>query len=237
MNLDTAREVADKFFQKSGEIKELSGERNPNFLVTTPVGKFVLKIHSADEVSQIKIQQSALATLEQLVKFQTPITVPATSGELLVDIGEGNFARMLTWIDGDLWSQSQDIGENHKVQLGRLIATVDSQLATVDCTNFRTALDQPFGWNALQANELTADIALIKDADLRDQVSTIFDRISNRTLAKVSALPHQLIHNDASLRVNLCLQMFVGKLRLGNNRQRRQLRTMQPASKWLCLEK
>jgi len=55
MNLDTAREVADKFFQKSGEIKELSGERNPNFLVTTPVGKFVLKIHSADEVSQIKV--------------------------------------------------------------------------------------------------------------------------------------------------------------------------------------
>ena len=198
MDLDTAREVAEKFFSKSGDIKELAGERNPNFLVTTTHGKFVLKIHSGEEVSQIQIQQSALAALEQVDKFQTPTTVPANSGDLLVDIGEGKFARMLTWIDGDLWSQSKDLGESHKSQLGRLIATVDSKLATVDCTNFRTTLDQPFGWNALQAKELVADIALIQDAELRAQVSTIFDRIANRTLAKVLALPHQLIHNDAN---------------------------------------
>ena len=105
MDLDTAREVAAKFFSKSGDIKELAGERNPNFLVTTTHGKFVLKIHSSEEVSQIQIQQSALAVLEQVYKFQTPTTVPADSGELLVAIGEGRFARMLTWIDGDLWSQ------------------------------------------------------------------------------------------------------------------------------------
>ena len=198
MDLDTAREVAEKFFNKSGDIKVLAGERNPNFLVTTTAGKFVLKIHSGEEVSQIQIQQSALAALEHVNKFHTPTTVPANSGELLVDIGEGKFARMLTWIDGDLWSQSQDLGERHKSQLGRLIATVDSKLATVDCTNFRTTLDQPFGWNALQAKKLISDIALIQDAELRAQVSTIFDRISNRTLAKVLALPHQLIHNDAN---------------------------------------
>jgi Ser/Thr protein kinase RdoA (MazF antagonist) len=105
---------------------------------------------------------------------------------------------MLTWIDGELWSQSKDLGENNKAQLGRLIASVDSQLANVDCTDYRATLDQPFGWNALQAKELVADIALIKDAELREHVSTIFNRITNRTLAKVLALPHQLIHNDAN---------------------------------------
>jgi Ser/Thr protein kinase RdoA (MazF antagonist) len=103
MNLELAREVAEKFFQKSGDIEVLAGERNPNFLVTTTAGKFVLKIHSGEEVSQIQIQESALSALEQLVKFQTPKTIPAASGEPLVDIGEGKFARMLTWIDGDLW--------------------------------------------------------------------------------------------------------------------------------------
>ena len=118
MDLDTAREVAEKFFKKSGDIKVLAGERNPNFLVTTTAGKFVLKIHGAEEVSQIQIQQTALATLEQLVKFQTPVAVPSASGEKLVDIGEGKFARMLTWIDGDLWSQSQGLGESNKAQLG-----------------------------------------------------------------------------------------------------------------------
>jgi Ser/Thr protein kinase RdoA (MazF antagonist) len=77
MELELAREVAAKFFSKSGDIKELAGERNPNFLVTTTAGKFVLKIHSGEEVSQILIQQTALASLEQLVKFQTPATIPA----------------------------------------------------------------------------------------------------------------------------------------------------------------
>jgi Ser/Thr protein kinase RdoA (MazF antagonist) len=86
MDLDSAREVAAKFFSKSGDITVLAGERNPNFLLTTTNGKFVLKIHSSEEVSQIQSQQSALASLEQVDKFQTPTTVPANSGELLVDI-------------------------------------------------------------------------------------------------------------------------------------------------------
>ena len=198
MALDTAREVADKFFKKSGDIKVLSGERNPNYLVTTTDGKFVLKIHGVDEVSQIQIQQSALATLEKLVKFQTPMTVPATSGELLVDIGEGKFARMLTWIDGDLWSQSKDLSEGHKVALGRLIATVDNELASVDVSKYRSVLDRPFGWNTLQVQSLVHDIELIKDAELKQHVKLILDRVINGTLAKVKALPHQLIHNDAN---------------------------------------
>ena len=198
MDLESASQIAAKHFGITGNATTLAGERNPNFLITNATEKFVLKIHSVDEIPQIQLQQKVLAALEYLVKFQTPKSVPATSGELLVDLGEGKFARMLTWIDGALWSQAQEIGEIQKAQLGRLIATVDSKLATVDCADFRTTLDQPFGWNALQANELVTDIALIKDVELRNQVSTIFDRISNRTLAKLSALPHQLIHNDAN---------------------------------------
>jgi Ser/Thr protein kinase RdoA (MazF antagonist) len=161
MALDIAREVADKFFKKSGDIKLLFGERNPNYLVTTKDGKFVLKIHSVDEVLQLQIQQSALAALENLVKFQTPITVPATSGELLVDIGDGKFARMLSWIDGDLWSQSKNLSDGHKIALGKLIATVDIELGSVDVAKYRNELDRPFGWNALQVQSLVDDIELI----------------------------------------------------------------------------
>ena len=198
MDPELASQIAVKHFGVTGTATALAGERNPNFLIATATEKFVLKIHSADEIPQIRLQENALAALDHLVQFQTPRTIPATSGELLVEIGDRKFARMLTWIDGALWSQAQEIGEIQKAQLGRLIATVDTKLATVECTDFRTTLDQPFGWNALQANELVADIALIKDAELRNQVSAIFDRISNRTLAKVQALPHQLIHNDAN---------------------------------------
>ena len=198
MDLDTAREVAEKFFNKSGDIKVLAGERNPNFLVTTTTGKFVLKIHSGEEVSQIQIQQSALAALETLGKFQTPMTVSAVSGELLVDIGEGKFARMLTWIDGDLWSEANNQAEDHKVQLGRLIAAVDGKLAAVDPAKHLEVLNRPFGWNVLQAEDLLGSIKLISDLELQAQVQTIFDRAISKSLPNVNALQHQIIHNDAN---------------------------------------
>ena len=123
--------------------------------------------------------------------------MPAKSKELLVDAGNGKFARMLAWIPGELWSASET-SESHKVALGRLIATVDNELASVDVAKYRSVLDRPFGWNALQVQSLVDDIELIKDADLKAHVKLILDRVINGTLAKVKALPHQLIHNDAN---------------------------------------
>jgi 4-aminobutyrate aminotransferase-like enzyme/Ser/Thr protein kinase RdoA (MazF antagonist) len=198
MELESARELAESKFGIKGKASLLAGERNPNFLIESTSGKFVLKIHDASELSQLKIQQLALTSLESLNSFQTPNFVPAKSNELLVDAGNGKFARMLTWIDGDLWSQSKDLSEGDKVALGRLIATVDHDLASVDVTKYQSVLDRPFGWNALQVKSLAADVELIKDAELKQHVKLILDRMINSTLSKVIALPHQLIHNDAN---------------------------------------
>jgi len=198
MDLDTAREVAEKFFNKSGDIKVLAGERNPNLLVTSNTEKFVLKIHASDELQQIEVQQVALVSLEELADFQTPRTVPSIAGDLLTDIGGGEFARLLNWIDGELWSETKDLSEDHKVQLGKLIASVDSKLAEVDASKHLEVLNRPFGWNVLRAEVLLADIKLIADAELQEHVQTIFDRSIAKSLPKVRALQHQLIHNDAN---------------------------------------
>lgn len=198
MILAEAQRIAKDYFGVAGEITALAGERNPNFLITGAAGRFVLKIHDLAEVPQIEIQQKVLAGLEKLTDFQTPRTVSSVAGELLTEIGNEKFARLLTWIDGDLWSQSQEISERHKVQLGKLIATVDSKLASENFEAHRGVLDQPFGWNALQAPNHYCDLNLITDADLRGHVQFIFDRAITKTLPKVRALQHQLIHNDAN---------------------------------------
>lgn len=198
MNSAEAQSIAKTHFGIEGEVSTLAGERNPNFLVSSQVGQFVLKIQGGDELAQIQIQQSALSTLEQLVEFQTPSTVPGVSGELLVDIGEGKFARLLSWIDGDLWSQANELSDEHKVQLGKLIANVDKKLAGIDSEQFRSVLDQPFGWNSLQAESLVSDVELISNPELKSQVKTIIDRAIANSLPKLKALPHQVIHNDAN---------------------------------------
>jgi 4-aminobutyrate aminotransferase-like enzyme/Ser/Thr protein kinase RdoA (MazF antagonist) len=198
MELDLARELVESKFGIKGKASLLAGERNPNFLIESASGKFVLKIDDASELAQLEIQQLALARLQPLAKFQTPKLVPAKTNELLVDSGDGKFARILTWIDGDLWSQSKNLSDGHKVALGRLIATVDHELAGMDVAKYRSELDRPFGWNALQMQSLVADLGLIKDAELKNHVKLILDRIINSTLSKVVALPHQLIHNDAN---------------------------------------
>jgi 4-aminobutyrate aminotransferase-like enzyme/Ser/Thr protein kinase RdoA (MazF antagonist) len=198
MELDLARELVESKFGIKGKASLLAGERNPNFLIESASERFVLKIHDASELSQLEIQQLALARLRPLTKFQTPKLVPAKTNELLVDAGDGKFARILTWIVGELWSQSKELSEANKVQLGKLIATVDNELASVDVTKYQSVIDRPFGWNALQMQSLVADLDLIKDAELKNHAKLIFDRMINSTLSKVVALPHQLIHNDAN---------------------------------------
>jgi 4-aminobutyrate aminotransferase-like enzyme/Ser/Thr protein kinase RdoA (MazF antagonist) len=197
MELESARELAESKFGIKGKASLLAGERNPNFLIESDSEKYVLKIHDASELLQLEIQQLALTSLESLASFQTPNFVPAKSNELLVDAGNGKFARMLAWIPGELWSASET-AESHKVALGRLIATVDNELAGLDVTKYRSVLDRPFGWNALQVQSLADDVELIKDAELKANVKLILDRMINSTLSKVIALPHQLIHNDAN---------------------------------------
>jgi len=197
MDQRLAFEAAKKFFGITGELVELAGERNPNYLLTTDTEHFVLKIQNADEVAQIEIQELALAQLSGLSRFSTPRTITSANGQSLVSIGDGQFARMLTWIPGELWSASET-SESHKVALGQLIATVDNELAKVDVAEHGNVLDRPFGWNALQVQSLVADVDLIKDPELKVNVKLILDRVINTTLAKVKALPNQLIHNDAN---------------------------------------
>ena len=197
MESTAANDIAKKHFGITGQLVELPGERNPNYLLTTETENFVLKIQHADEVSQVEIQELALAQLSGLTKFSIPQTIAGSNGESLASIGDDLFARMLSWIPGELWSASET-SESHKVALGKLIATVDDELARVDVTKHRSVLDRPFGWNALQVESLISDVDLINDPDLKAQVKLILDRVINSTLAKLSALPHQLIHNDAN---------------------------------------
>ncbi len=197
MKSENAQGLAANYFGIAGEVTVLPGERNPNFLVTNGVQMYVLKIHKADEVAQIELQEHVLAELSGLSGFSVPKTIPGSEGKSLIALGDEQFARMLAWIPGELWSASET-AESHKVSLGRLIATVDHELASVDVTKYRSVLDRPFGWNALQVQSLADDVELIKDAELKKHVKLILDRMINSTLSKVIALPHQLIHNDAN---------------------------------------
>ena len=198
MELESAQKISEAEFGVKGSITPLAGERNPNFLVTSETEKNVLKIHDFEEESQLEVQQVALAALSELTSFQTPNIVPSKSGKRLVKIQDGKFARLLTWIDGDLWSEAKDLSEDHKVQLGKLIASVDARLAQVDASKHLDVLSRPFGWNVLQAEDLLADIKLITDTELQAHVQTIFDRAISKSLPKVRSLAHQLIHNDAN---------------------------------------
>lgn len=198
MDLESASDIAESEFGIKGSISPLAGERNPNFLVSSNADKYVLKIHDLEELPQIEIQINALAALVELSNFQTPQTVPSLGGNDNSRLEDKKLARLLTWIDGDLWSETKNLSEDHKVQLGKLIAAVDSKLADVDPSKHLEVLNRPFGWNVLQAEDLLGDIKLISNAELQAQVQIIFDRAITKSLPKVKTLPHQLIHNDAN---------------------------------------
>ena len=181
----------------TGTCESLSGERDLNFKVKSTSGDYIFKIQQRDEASFIDFQSRLLIELEH-----TSVTVPqvirTTKGALAIDLPDGRVCRLLTWVDGTLWSDIETHDEALLTSLGSAVANLDSKLARVDFSNDIDSLDRPFGWNVLQASKLLPSIDLIKTPETRATVSTILNAFVNYTLPKLTDLDQQIIHNDGN---------------------------------------
>ncbi|RPH73999.1 MAG: serine kinase, partial [Hyphomicrobiales bacterium] len=92
-----------------GMLSELVSERDQNFLVETPQGRFVLKIaNAAEDRSLLDLQNAALRHLETVEpSLGLPRLVPGRAGSHMTEwkAGSGPHAvRLLTYLPGQLFS-------------------------------------------------------------------------------------------------------------------------------------
>lgn len=190
-------DLINEHYGITGSCEQLSGERDLNFRIVSASGTFIFKIQQSDEAEFIAFQNVILNSLEGS-HLNVQRVIATKSGADSFTLGDGRVCRLLTWIDGALWSNSDASNEHLLGSLGGAVAQLDAALARVDFTEAVSTLDRPFGWNVLQAKSLLGSLDLIRDSQLRETVSSILTKVTSDTLPAIRDLDQQLIHNDAN---------------------------------------
>ena len=188
-------EIAGReLFGVDGRATPLASERDRNFLLTTARGeRYVLKVaNGSDPRDAIEAQAAVLRHLASTAL--TPRLVPTRAGDGLGEFN-GHLVRLVTYLDG------QPLGEtSHQTRallqdLGRVVATIDSALATFD----HPALHRPFHWDlARAAGTIREHLPRVADPPLRDLVASVLSTYETTVAPKLPSLPQSAIHNDAN---------------------------------------
>lgn len=193
-------QLADLIVEKygiNGKVTQLPGERDLNFKISTNSSEYIFKVHSATERTFIEFQQELLTQVSQIAILNEPKPVLTKSGESIIDLPDSKIGRLLTWSDGELYSEvPHDAAINQS--LGSAVALVDKKLSTTNYSNYFESLNRPFGWNVMQTESLAEQVSLISDEKLRSEVKSVLDFASSNLIPKLNNLPSQLIHNDAN---------------------------------------
>lgn len=132
---EQAAQIAGELYGISGEIRSLPGELDFNFKIAGSTGAYLLKVSRPDaDVDYLIFQQDLLEYLaRQDPHGKYPRTIPDRQGNTLAEVrdGRGRFrkVRLLSWVEGRLWSGVNPITDKLLYSLGescgRLSRTLD----------------------------------------------------------------------------------------------------------------
>lgn len=190
-------ELIQENYGITGRVTTLPGERDLNYKVETDQGTFIFKVHAASEREFISVQQDLLMTVSKISQLSEPTPIETKNGQTIIDLPDSKIGRLLTWAPGSLFSE---LANNSALSqsLGTAVALVDQALATIPVSKHETVLNRPFGWNVMQTEKLTEQLALISKPELQAEVSKVFQLAQSELLPKLASLDLQIIHNDAN---------------------------------------
>lgn len=194
-------DTVKKYFGIDGSATQLNGERDLNYRITAEVDgatrDFVLKIHQPGHRDWLALQDRALTALSHLAPH-LPTPVRALGGEISVDIPGGRTARLLTWVEGNAWAETETTSDDLR-ELGIILGRIDKELAKLEITEpIEEILTREFMWNMMQAGCLSQHVHRITDETLRNVVIEVLEDFREVHLPQLAILPRQMIHNDAN---------------------------------------
>lgn len=198
MRSEQVKELLTQHWSLEAEVTLLNGERDLNFKVITADATYIFKLHDKSDKDFIAAQQLLIAAAGNSTSLRSPQIIPTTSGQELIYVGEEKVARLLSWIEGSLWSSVQEPSAELLSSLGRAVANLDVQLRTVDTSATSSVFSKPFGWNVMQTANLLDKTHLIRHDELRETVEQVLDHAVREVLPALAKLPTQVIHNDGN---------------------------------------
>lgn len=200
ISFEHAAAVGKACFGFDSLVMALSGERDRNFLMTSPAtgGRAVLKfINTKESAAETACQISVLKHVGRRAgKVLTPKHIPSATGESVVSAefnGVATLVRAYTFLEGRPATQVES-SRALRLALGRALGSFD--LALSEFTH--SATKRAFLWNLMHLDQLRPYANAVQDVELRELIKRFIDAFASSIAPTVSGLRMQVIHNDLS---------------------------------------
>jgi hydroxylysine kinase len=196
-SLDYVREIAQKLYAVTGDLKALRSERDQIFGVRNGRGEeFVIRISGPGETpALLNFQNRALSVIESKApQLPVPRVCKSVEGRLLefVETHDRIYGvRLFTFISGEPVQGRHPSGELYR-DMGRFLAALDNALNELG----NAPADQVVLWNMNQASQLRLLIRHVEDPRNRRFLEIVFDRFEDHIDRALAHLRSQVIHND-----------------------------------------
>ena len=196
-----ATRLAAELYGRSGQVKELTSERDQNFLVKTTTGEqLVLKIAAtAERRETLEFQNAVLTHLEGRVRSGfIPKLQLTRSGDDIASVsgpdGSTHFVRLLTYHQSALLAETRPHTVELLHRLGNLLGEVDEALADFSHPASRRELK----WDLQHALWIKKFTYHIQSGERREVVERFIREFETRVAPKAGLLRKSVVHNDAN---------------------------------------
>ena len=193
-----AERIARERYGRRGSARELTSERDQNFLIDDAErGPIVLKIaNDLEERGLLEAQQQVLARLAQTI-VPAPRVICTESGEALIEVNGADGRRHFAWaimpLSGVLLAELPYRSPLLLEELGRMIGALNAALRDVR----HPAFEREFHWDLTHAaTPVSAARDQIKDLALGKAIDVILERVARYVAPNRDRLPRSVIHND-----------------------------------------
>ncbi|MDC8002892.1 aminotransferase class III-fold pyridoxal phosphate-dependent enzyme [Aureisphaera galaxeae] len=183
----------------SGSAKPLPGERDFNFRIRTEEGPgYILKVSRPEEdLELLDFQQQLLLHLEnQSSNLVAPRVIKDKENRIIAsyhdDQGNLRYVRLLSWIEGRLWSGVNPHLDSLRQELGALCGKLTTTLSGFD----HSMGQRDFEWDVAQSLWTKDHLALFGPTE-REIVSFFQERFES-TYPDYENLRKGIVHNDAN---------------------------------------
>jgi 4-aminobutyrate aminotransferase-like enzyme/Ser/Thr protein kinase RdoA (MazF antagonist) len=194
--------IVYKNYGLSGAVRELPGERDQNFQISTKNSlEYVLKIANPAEDGEVLVFQNQV--LDRLAEREPSLAIPrlVTSGlrdpiiRVADKAGDHYYARLLTYLPGfPLADVTTERGQLHE-NLGRFLGRLDRALTGY----WHPAANRPLQWSVNRATKVIGQrIDHIRDVENRAIVEYFLADFESRVVPLLPSLRSGVIHNDGN---------------------------------------
>ncbi len=198
ISIKHAQNILSELFGITGSISNLPGEIDFNFKVNNSTNDYLLKVSRPDSnLDYIDFQNSILLHVSNHNEVnKSPVLIPSLDGnivsKIIDDDGNERLVRLLTWIDGRLWSSVNPVNNKLLRSLGEQTGLLNYALQSFD----HPVVHRKFEWDIAQANWVQDYLHLFTEEQKQyvEYYLNIFDE--NREL--FDSLRKSVVHNDAN---------------------------------------